>query len=112
MFIIVIVMISLSYRSFQTYAQEFPGFHGKLHREFVEHFLRIAVYNQTDGLLHGNAALVALEELILRNLTRGGFVLKDGRVVVNVHIGESMGATFGTQQQRVTRAVVTGIVSR
>ena len=39
-------------------------------------------------------------------------MLKDGRVIVDVHIRERMRTAVRTQQQRVTRAVVAGIVGR
>ena len=54
--------------SFKRYAEQLLGLDGELHGQLVEHILGIAVDDQPHSLLHGNAALVAVEELVLTDL--------------------------------------------
>ena len=54
----------LPYTSFQGYRKEFLRLNGKFHGEFVDHFLCIAVHNEVYGALNGDAALLAVKELV------------------------------------------------
>jgi len=85
----------LANRPFQRDAEELLGFDGKLHGEFLQHLFGIAVDDEADGLLGGNATLVAVEELVLGDLRSRCLMLKDGGVVVDVHIGEGVGTAVG-----------------
>lgn len=55
----------LSYSSFERNAQEFLGFNRKLHGQFIEHVLGVAIDDKSNGLFGGYAALVAIEQLVL-----------------------------------------------
>ena len=55
----------LSHAAFETHAEELLSLHGKLHRQFVDDILGIAVDNEVDSGFGGDAALVAVEELVL-----------------------------------------------
>ena len=65
----------LSDAAFEADAQEFLRFDGEFHREFAEDFLAEAVDDHVDGVLRGDAALVAVKNLVLADLGGGGFVL-------------------------------------
>ena len=75
--------------------QKFLGLHRKLHREAGEDFARIAVDDQAHGLFRADAALVAVEQLVLADLRGRGFVLDDGRRVVGADDREGMGPALG-----------------
>ena len=55
---------SLSHTTFERNGKELLRFDGKLHGEFVDDFARIAAHNEIDGILNGNAALLAVEQLV------------------------------------------------
>ena len=88
---------SLSHGAFERDAEQFLRLDGKLHGQLVEHFLGISVHNQAHGLFCRDAALVAIEELCLADFARCGLVFDDGRVVMDVHIGESVRSTLVAQ---------------
>ena len=50
------------------YREELLRLNGKLHRELAHHLTGVAIDDQADRLLGGDATLVAVEELILINL--------------------------------------------
>ena len=54
--------------------------------------------------------MIAIKELVFADFARRGLMLNDGAVVMNVHVGERVGAAFTTQQQAVARAVVARVV--
>ena len=92
-------MITLSYRAFEGDGKEFLSLNGELHRQLLQHLLGIAVDDESNGLFSGDATLVAIEELVLRDFLGGCLVFEDGCIVMHVHIGEGMGTTIRTQQQ-------------
>src|SRR5947199_490616 len=94
--------------AFETHAQQFLGFYGKLHRQFAKDLLTEAVDDHRDGILGGNAALPTVEELILTNLRGRGFVLYLRGVVHHFEVGERMGAALVAEQQRVALRIVPG----
>ncbi len=51
--------------AFQGYAEELPRLDGKLHGQLTEHVLAKAAHDHGDRVLLGDAALAAIEELIL-----------------------------------------------
>src|SRR4051794_40524844 len=61
--------------AFQAHSKQFLGFHGKLHRQVEKDLLAEAVDDQVHGVLGGEAALPAVEDLVLTNLRRRGLVL-------------------------------------
>ena len=58
---------ALPYASLKRNAQKLLRLNGKLHGELVNHFLGVTVYNKVYGALNGDAALLAVEELVLRD---------------------------------------------
>ena len=65
----------LSYGSFESDLEEFLGFDGKFHREFVHDLLGVAIDDEAYGFLHGDSALLAIEELFLIDFGGGRFIL-------------------------------------
>jgi hypothetical protein len=55
----------LAYRAFKGYGKKLLSLDGKLHGQFLKHFLSITVDDKAYGLLRGNASLIAIEELVL-----------------------------------------------
>ena len=76
----------------------------------MQYLLGIAIDDETDGLLRGDAALVAVEELVFADFAGRCLMLEDGRVVMHIHIGEGMGTAVGAKEQRVARRIIAGIV--
>ena len=99
-----------AHRALKTDTEQLLRLGGKLHRQLVEHVLGIAVDDEPDGVLHGDAALVAVEKLVFGYLACGGFVLDDGRGVLYVHVGEGVGAAAVAQQEGVAGTIVAGAV--
>ncbi len=62
------LLFLLSYGTLKLYGEEFLSLDRKLHRELVHDLFGITVHYQTYRLLCGNAALIAVEQLILRDL--------------------------------------------
>ena len=61
----------LAHRSFEGDAEELLGLDGELHGELVEHVLGIAVDDEANGFLGGDATLVAVEELACIRISSG-----------------------------------------
>ena len=101
----------LAHRSLEGDREELLCFDGELHGELVEHVLGIAVDDEADGFLGGDATLVAVEELVLVDLRGSGFVLDGGGVVVDVHVGEGVGAALTAQQEGVAGRIVACSIS-
>src|SRR6476661_3628406 len=62
--------------SFQTHPQQLLRLDGELHRQFAEHLLAEAVHDHVDRVLAREAALPAVEDLVLADL-RGGCLVFD-----------------------------------
>lgn len=92
--------------AFEGYGEELLCLYGKLHWELVHYLFGVAVDYQGHGVLGGDAALVAVENLVLGNLGGCGFVFHYARVVEHVDVGECVGAACGAEQQGVTLGVV------
>ena len=58
----------LTYAAFEGKTEKLLRFYGKFHWEFVDYFFGIAVDNQIYGCLGGDAALVAIEQLVFADL--------------------------------------------
>src|SRR5688572_22547522 len=61
-------------RAFQTDAQQLLSFHRELHRKLAEYFLAEAVHDHVHGILDADPAALAIEQLVLADLARAGFV--------------------------------------
>ena len=69
------------------YGEKLLRLNGKLHRKLAHHLTGVAIDDQTDRLLGGDATLVAVEELILIDLRGSRLMLHDGRVIAYVCVG-------------------------
>ena len=72
--------------AFEGDLEEFLGFDGELHREFVHDLFGIAVDDKADRVLGGYTALAAVEELVLGDLGSGCLVLYDSSGIGNLHV--------------------------
>ena len=79
-----------------------------MHKEGGQILSRVIKDDEAHGILGGDATLVAVEELVLADLARRGFVLHHRRIVLHVHVGEGVRAALVAQKERVARAVVAG----
>ena len=89
----------LPHAAFETHTKELLGLNGKLHRELIDDILGIAIDDEVDGVFGGDAALVAIEELVFTDFRGRGFVLHNGVVVVNVDVRERVRSAFIAQQE-------------
>src|ERR1700741_807401 len=95
----------------EAHGQQLLRLDRKLHRQFLEHFLAEAVDDQRDRILGAQAALAAIEQLIVADLRGGRLVLDSGRRVAYLDIGHGMGAAPVTDQQRIALRVVSRVLS-
>ena len=68
--LVVNVKFLLAHCTLKGYREQLLRLDGKFHGQFVEHLLGVAVDDETHGLLGGDAALVAVEELVFADLPR------------------------------------------
>ena len=90
--------------------QQFLGLHRELHRQTGEDLAGIPIDNQAHGLFRADAALVAVEELVLADLRGCRLVLDDGRRVVGADDREGMGPALGADQEAVALGIVAGVL--
>lgn len=57
-----------SHAAFETDAEQLLRFNGEFHREFLEHFFAEAVHDHVHCILRGEAALVAIKDLVFADL--------------------------------------------
>src|SRR6266404_3054688 len=99
----------LSHTPFEADPEEFLGFHGKFHRQLTKHFLAKSVDDHVDRVLSGQAALVAIKDLVLADFGSGGFVFHSRRGVFDLDIWKGMRTAFVPEQQRIALREVAGI---
>ena len=58
----------LSYAAFERNCEKFLRFNRKLHGELVDDFFGITSYDEINRIFHRDAALLAVEKLVFRNL--------------------------------------------
>jgi hypothetical protein len=78
---------------------------------FLEHFLTKAVDDEADT--HPprfNAALLAVENLILADLGGAGFMLDLSAGILHIDIGEGVRAALIAHQQRIALRVIAGVL--
>ena len=71
----------------------------ELHRQFPEDLFTEATHNHVDRIFFGDAALFAIEDLILANLRRRCLVLDARRAVLDLEVGEGVRAALVANQQ-------------
>src|ERR1041385_8544809 len=94
--------------AFQADAQEFLGFDGEFHGQLAEDLLAKAVHDHVHGVLGGDAARVAVKDLVLADLRRAGLVLDTRRGVLHFDVREGMRAAFVADEQRIALREVAG----
>lgn len=99
---------SSAYRAFEVDLQQLLGLDGELHGQLVHYLLGVAVDDEPHDLLGGNAALLAVEDLLLVDLGGGGLVLGGGVGASNLYVGKGVGAAAVAEQQGVALGVVAG----
>src|SRR5262245_16971840 len=103
--------ITSPHAAFERYAQQLLCFHCELHWQLPEHFLAEAADDQVDRVFRRNAAAAAVEDLVLPDFRRGGFVFDAGRAVLDIEIRECVGAALIADEQRAALRVVTRTAS-
>ena len=93
-------------RSLEAHPQQLLRLDGELHRQLLEDFLAEAVHDHVDRILFRDAALLAVEELVLADLRGRRLVLDLRRRVLDLEIREGVGAAIAADQQRVALRVV------
>jgi len=99
----------LAYGAFEGELEEFLGFDGKFHGQFVHDLFGIAVDDESYGVFDAYSALAAVEELVIGDLGCSGLVFDDSSRIEDLHVGESMRAAPVAEKKRVTLAVVTSV---
>ena len=69
--------IVLPHAAFEGDAEEALGFDGKFHWELLHHVAGVTVDDESHGVFGANAALVAVENLVLIDFTGSGLMLHD-----------------------------------
>ena len=100
----------LSHRAFEGNLEEFLGFDGELHGQFVHYLFGVTVDDEADSVFEGDSPLLAVEELVFVDLGGGGFVLHRCRGVGDDHVREGVCAALIAQEERVALAVVAGVL--
>ena len=63
-----VVKLYLTDAAFQAHTQKFLRFDSEFHRQFLEHFLAEAIHDHVDRVLRGDAARIAIENLVFTDL--------------------------------------------
>ena len=71
----ILIIRELTYATLQTNLKEFLSFHRKLHRQLVEHFFGVAVYDKCHRCLGADTSLVAVKNLIFADFGGSCLVL-------------------------------------
>src|SRR5579883_115144 len=95
---------------FQAHAQKLLRFDGELHRQLLQHLAAEAVDDSAHGLLLAEAALAAIEELVVADLRGRRLVLNTGRAVLDLDIGHRVAAAVGPDQEAVAPRVVARVL--
>src|SRR6185503_15199016 len=87
-------------------AEQLLRLHGELHRQLAEDLLAEAVDDHRDRVLRLQAALPAVEQLVLSDLGRRGLVLEPRRAVLHLDVRKGVRAAVAPHQERVALRVV------
>ena len=74
----------------------------ELHGQLSHHLLGIAINNETNCILGGDATLIAVENLVLIDFAGRCLMLDHRGVVAYLNHGESVGSAGVAQQQAIT----------
>src|SRR5215831_6241814 len=92
--------------AFEADGQQLLGLDGKFHRQLFEHLLAEAVDDQRYRVFRAEAALPAIEQLVLADLRCRRFVLDPGRGVAHFDVRHGIRAAAVTDEQRVALRMV------
>jgi hypothetical protein len=95
-----------THRTFEADFQQLLGFHREFHRQLAEHLLAESVDDQRHRVFLGDATRAAIEQLVVRNLGRGRFVLDRRTGMLDLDVRERMRAALLSDQQRVALRVI------
>ena len=99
-------------RAFKADADQFLGLDGEFHREFLHHFLAEAVDDQRHGVFLADAALKAIEKLVLGD-PRGCRLMLDLRArIARDDVGNGMRPAFVADEKRIALGEVPRILGR
>ena len=96
--------------AFETDPEQLLRLDGEFHWQFSQNFLAEAVDDHRDGIFGGEAALVAIEDLVLADFGGRGFVLYVGRGVAHIYVREGMRAALVADKHRVALREVAGVL--
>src|SRR5262245_21294087 len=82
--------LSLSDAAFETHAQELLCLDSELHRQLAEDLLAKAADDHRHCIFGRDAALLAVEELVVADLRDRGLMLDRGGAVVHLQVGEGV----------------------
>src|SRR5688572_16893398 len=102
--------LSSADRAFQADRQQLLGLHRELHRQLAEDLLAEAVDDHRYRVLGLDAALVAVEDLVLSDLGGRRLVLHLRGGILDVDVGEGVGAALVADQHRVALREVARVV--
>src|SRR5512132_3631897 len=94
----------------QAHAKQFLCLDRELHGQLLQYLPAAAVYDGGHRLFLGQAALPAVEELVLADLRCRRLVLDASRPVPDLNIGNGVPAAARTDQQAVTARVVARVL--
>ena len=81
----------------------------KFHRELVDDLLGISINDEAYSIFGADAALVAIENLVLIHFRGGSLMLHSRRIVIHLNVRERVSAALVAQQQTVALREVAGI---
>src|SRR3981189_2554019 len=87
--------------AFQTHAQQVLRLDRELHRKFLEHHFAKSTDDHVDRVFGRDAALQAIEQLVLADFGGAGLVLDGRSRILDFHIGKRVRRAFRTHQQRI-----------
>src|SRR5215468_787638 len=102
--------IASAHRAFEREPEQVLRLDGELHRQLAEHLLAEAVHDHRDGVLLGEPALAAVEELVVADLRGRRLVLDGGGGVLDLEVREGMRGAAVAEQQRVAAREVASVL--
>src|SRR5260221_5380059 len=100
------IITGLPDAAFEADREELLRLDRELHRQLLQDVPAEAVDDQGQRVLVGEAALAAIEQLVVADLRGRRLVLDPGRRVAHLDIGNGVGAAAVADQQRVALRVV------
>jgi hypothetical protein len=100
----------LADRPFEADGDQLLGFDHEFHRQVLQHVADETIDDQRHSFFLVEAALQAVEHLVVGDLRSGGFVLEDGGAVAALDIGNRVGAALVADEQRVALGEVAGVL--